>query len=147
MYGVTLFAVSKVKLLYKRYLSDVRISVLYKLYNMAYHSREVRHAFHQNHGEITLSDGNTVAEWTGLQGLDGTWCTVFSRDPVGVSETFTVKLTQPISVSNDVQTYCIIHVTLLSVIDIEIDIVKHSWWLIGLYVNILLWIYYRWQHS
>ena len=82
------------------------------LYNMASGGREVRHAFHHKHGDsIILSHGNTVAEWTVGDGSR----TVFSRDPVEVSETFTVKLTS-ILVSNDVQTYCMI--TLLSVIDI-----------------------------
>ena len=75
---------------------------------MASDGREVRHVFHQIHGDsITLSHGNTVAKWKKV----GRSCAVFSRDPVEVSETFTVKLIN-VPVSNDVQTYCMI--TLLS---------------------------------
>ena len=85
---------------------------------------EVRHVFHHKHGDhITLSHGNTVAKWTGR----GESCTVFSRDPLEVSETFAVKLTKNNWVSNDVQTYCMI--TLLSVIDI--DIVNVNTYMVG----------------
>ena len=91
---------------------------------MASDGRQIRHAFHHIHGEaVRLSIGNTVAKWTGG---GGAW-TVFSRGPVEVSETFTVKLTESISVSNDVQTYCMI--TLLSVIDI--DIVNVNTYMVG----------------
>ena len=91
---------------------------------MASDGREVRHAFHHKHGAgIRLSHGNTVAEWTEVGGA----CTLFSRDPVEVSETFTVKLTRTYGVSNDVQTYCMI--TLLSVIDI--DIVNVNTYMVG----------------
>ena len=94
---------------------------------MASGGREVRHAFHRKHGySIIPSHGNTVAKWTGGGGSR----TVFSRDPLEVSETFTVKLISLIRlvlVSNDVQTYCMI--TLLSVIDI--DIVNVNTYMVG----------------
>ena len=52
---------------------------------------EEMHAFHHRHGDgITLSGGNTVATRNG--GI-GAWRTVFSCDPLEVSETFTVELT------------------------------------------------------
>ena len=101
---------------------------------MASDGREVRHAFHHKHGDgITLSHGNTVAKYT-----VGGSCTVFSRDPLEVSETFTVKLTDSYPVSNDVQTYCMI--TLLSVIDIDIVNVNtySTWWDIYITVDIVL---------
>ena len=93
---------------------------------MASDGREVRHAFHQIYGaDITLSHGNTVAE---KDDFGASW-TVFSRDPVEVSETFTVKLTDYISVSNDVQMYMYCMITLLSVIDI--DIVNVNTYMVG----------------
>ena len=95
---------------------------------MASDGREVRHAFHHKHSDsITLSHGNTVAKWTGG---GGAW-TVFSGDPVEVSETFTVKLTRSYPVSNDVKTCCMI--TLLSVIDI--DIVNVNTYMVGYIYN------------